>query len=344
MIAGARLGFWLALAVPAAAAAAFLWYTIAMPDRSWSGAPPLLTDGERSLAKRLRDHVQAIALQPHHRWAPAELEAVATYIENRLRAAGYAVQREEFKAAGAVVRNLVVEVRGARQPDEIVLVGAHYDSVLGAPGANDNGSGVAAVLELARAFREWRPARTWRLALFVNEEPPFFRTSEMGSAVHARNARVRGERIVAMYSLETIGFYSDAPGSQRHPFPLGWFYPDRGNFLGFVGNLASRSLVHDTIAAFRTQAQFPSEGIAAPAWVPGVDWSDQMWFWREGYAAVMITDTAYFRYPHYHTPQDTPDKVDYARLARVVRALERTFRVLDGTIEGWRESTRPRKS
>lgn len=333
VIAGARLPFWLSLAVPAAAAAAFLWYMIAMPGRSWSGALPSMTDEERSLTVRLGEHVRAIASKPHHRWAPAELEAAAVYCEDRLRAAGYAVQREEFKAAGADVRNLIVEVRGTRQSDEIVLVGAHYDAVAGVAGANDNGSGVAAVLELARAFREWRPARTWRLALFVNEEPPFFRTREMGSAVHARNARERGERIVAMYSLETIGFYSDAPGSQRYPFPLSWFYPDRGNFLGFVGNLASRSLVHDTIAAFRAQAQFPSEGIAAPAWVPGIDWSDQMWFWREGYAAVMITDTAYFRYPHYHTPRDTPDKVDYERLARVVRALERTFRALDGAIQ-----------
>jgi hypothetical protein len=333
VIAGARPGFWLALAVPAAAAATFLWYMIAMPDRSWSGVPPSLTDGERSLAERLREHVQVIALKPHHRWAPVELEAVATYIEDRLRASGYAVQREEFKAAGAVVRNLYVEVRGTRQPEEIVLVGAHYDSAPGAPGANDNGSGVAAVLELARAFRGWRPARTWRLALFVNEEPPFFRTSDMGSAVHARNARRRGERIVAMYSIETIGYFSDVPGSQHYSFPFNSFYPERGNFLGFVGNLASRSLAHQTIATFRAEAQFPSEGLAAPAWVPGVDWSDQMWFWREGYAAVMITDTAFFRYPHYHTPQDTPDKLDYERLARVVQALERTFRALDGTIE-----------
>jgi Peptidase family M28 len=331
VIAGARLPFWLALAIPAAAAAALLWYMIAMPARSWSGALPSMTGEERGLAEGLREHVQAIASKPHHRWAPAELEAAASYCEDRLRAAGYVVQREEFKAAGAVVRNLIVEVRGIRQADEIVLVGAHYDSVPGAPGANDNGSGAAAVLELARAFRGWRPARTWRLALFVNEEPPFFRTTEMGSAVHARNARQRGERVVAMYSIETIGFYSDAPGSQHYPFPFNSFYPDQGNFLGFVGNLASRSLVHQTIATFRAQAQFPSEGIAAPAWVPGVDWSDQMWFWHEGYAAVMITDTALFRYPHYHTAQDTPDKVDYARLARVVRALERTFRVLDGT-------------
>ncbi len=326
------MGFWLALAVPAAAAAVFLWYMIATPGRSWSGPLAPLADADRRLAERLRGHVRAIASKSHHVWAPAELEAAATYIEERLRAAGHAVQREEFRAAGASVRNLVAEIPGARRPDEIVVVGAHYDSVAGAPGANDNGSGVAAVLELAGAARDWAPERSWRFVLFVNEEPPFFRTTEMGSHVHARGAKRRGERIVAMYSLETVGYYSDAPGSQRYPFPFGAFYPDRGDFLAFVANLASRALLHRTIAAFRAHAEFPSEGAAAPAWVPGVDWSDQLWFWNEGYPALMITDTAPFRYPHYHTPQDTPDKVDYDRLARVVRGLERSFRALDAAL------------
>jgi hypothetical protein len=326
------VGFWLALAVPAAAAAVLLWYMIATPGRSWSGPLPPLGDEDRRLAERLRSHVRSIASTSHHVWAAAELEAAATYIEDRLRAVGHAVQREEFKAGGAAVRNLVVEVRGARRPEEIVVVGAHYDSVVGAPGGNDNGSGVAAVLELATAARDRAPERSWRFVLFVNEEPPFFRTTEMGSHVHARGAKLRGERIVAMYSLETIGYYSEAPGSQRYPFPFSAFYPDRGNFVAFVANLASRALLHRTIAAFRAHVEFPSEGAAAPAWVPGVDWSDQLWFWNEGYPALMITDTAPFRYPHYHTPQDTPDKVDYERLARVVRGLERTFWALDAAL------------
>lgn len=332
LIAGARVGFWLALLVPAVAVAALLWYMIAMPGRSWSDALPALTDEDRRLAARLREDVSAIASKPHHRWAPAELEAAATHIEARLRAAGHSVQREEFKAAGAVVRNLFAEVRGAQGPGEIIIVGAHYDAVAGAPGANDNGSGVAAVLELARVAREWRPDRTWRFALFVNEEPPFYRTAEMGSHVHVEGIRARGERIVAMFSIETIGFYSEAPGSQHYPFPFSAFYPDRGDFLAFVGNLASRRLVHRTVATFRSAAQFPSEGVAAPGWIAGVDWSDQWAFWRAGVPAVMITDTALFRYPHYHTPRDTPDKVDYERLARVVRELERTFRALDGAL------------
>ena len=323
------MGFWLALLVPAAALAALLWCMVAMPGRTWRGPLPPADDDLQRLAGRLRSHVEAVGAREHNVWALAELEAAAAYIERELAAAGHAVRREEFRSYVAPVRNILTEVRGGSRPDEIVVVGAHYDSVRGAPGANDNGSGVAAVLALAHAFRDWRPARTWRLVLFVNEEPPFYRTDQMGSRVHAAGARRRGERIVAMYSLETIGWYSDAPGSQHYPFPFSWFYPDRGDFLAFVGNLPSRGLLHATVAAFRTHAQFPSDGLAAPAFIPGVDWSDHGSFWAAGYPALMVTDTAPYRYPHYHTAQDTPDKVDYERLARVVRGLERTFRALD---------------
>jgi len=318
-----------ALALGAAAIGTLLWYMTAMPGRSWGGPLPPPDDDLRQLAARLRAHVQAVGAREHNVWTLAELEAVAAYLERELGAAGYAVRREEFRSQGAPVRNVFAEIAGASRPQELVVVGAHYDSVRGAPGANDNGSGVAAVLELARAFRGWQPARTWRLVLFVNEEPPFFRTEEMGSHVHVAGARARGERIAAMFSIETIGWYSDAPGSQHYPFPFSAFYPDRGDFLAFVGNLASRDLVHRTVAAFRTAARFPSEGVAAPGWIPGVDWSDQWAFWRAGIPGVMVTDTAPYRYPHYHTAQDTPDKVDYERLARVVDGLERTFRALD---------------
>jgi len=326
------MGAFVALALGAAAIAALLWYMVAMPGRSWSGPLPPPDDQLQRLAARLRAHVQAVGAREHNLWAKLELEAAAAYIERELASAGYAVRREEFRSQGAPVRNVFVEIAGASRPEEIVVVGAHYDSVLGAPGANDNGSGVAAVLELARAFRGWQPARTWRLVLFVNEEPPFYRTDEMGSSVHVAGIRARGERIVAMFSIETIGYYADAPRTQHYPFPFSAFYPDRGDFLAFVGNLASRDLVHRTLAVFRAAARFPSEGVAAPGWIPGVDWSDQWAFWRAGIPAVMITDTAPFRYPHYHTPQDTPDKVDYERLARVVHGLERTFRTLDATL------------
>lgn len=326
------MGAWLALAAAAAALGWLAWYMVAVPGRSWSGPLPPLDDEAGRLADRLRGHVTAIGAREHNLWALAELEAAAAHIERSLAAAGLAVRREEYATAIAPVRNVFAEIAGGARATEIVVVGAHYDSVRGAPGANDNGSGVAAVLELAHALAGWRPERTWRLVLFVNEEPPFFQSDQMGSRVHVERARARGDRIVAMFSLETIGWYSDAAGSQRYPPPFGWFYPDRGNFLAFVGNLASRALVHRTIETFRREAQFPSEGVAAPAWIPGVDWSDQWAFWRAGIPALMVTDTAPFRYPHYHTPRDTPDKVDYERLARVVQGLERTFRALDGSL------------
>jgi hypothetical protein len=321
-----------ALALAAVVLAALLRHMVVVPGESWSGPLPPPDDELARLAERLRGHVQTIGAREHNVWKLAELEAVARYVERELASAGHAVRHEAFESAVAPVRNLVVEIAGGARAGEIVVVGAHYDSVAGAPGANDNGSGVAAVLELARALRGWQPARTWRLVAFVNEEPPFFKSGEMGSEVHATGARRRGERIVAMYSLETIGWYADRPGSQRYPFPLGWFYPNRGDFVAFVANFASRPLLHRTIEAFRAEAQFPSEGVAAPAFIPGVDWSDHGSFWAVGYPAIMVTDTALYRYPHYHTARDTPDKVDYERLARVVRGLERTFRALDGAL------------
>jgi Zn-dependent M28 family amino/carboxypeptidase len=154
----------------------------------------------------------------------------------------------------------------------------------------------------------------------------------MGSRVHVERARARGERFVAMYSLETIGYYSDARDSQGYPPPLGLFYPDRGDFVAFVANVASRGLLHASLAKFRAHAQFPSEGIAAPAFIPGVDWSDHWTFWDAGLPAVMITDTAPYRYPHYHTARDTPDKLDYDRLARVTAGIERMLRALDAEL------------
>jgi len=195
-------------------------------------------------------------------------------------------------------------------------------------GANDNGSGIGAVLELARLFKEAKPARTLRFVAFVDEEPPFYRGDEMGSRYYAQRSKEQGENIVAMFSLETIGYYSECPGSQHYPFPLNFFYPSTGNFIAFVSNLSSRALLHEAIARFRRHAEFPSEAAAAPAFLPGVDWSDHWSFWKEGYSALMVTDTALYRYPYYHTMQDTPDKVDYERLARVVTGLHGMLREL----------------
>jgi Zn-dependent M28 family amino/carboxypeptidase len=227
--------------------------------------------------------------------------------------------RYPYQVRNVECANLEVTRRGTSRPEEIILVGAHYDSVEGCPGANDNGSGVAALLELSRQIPPL-PC-TVRFVAFVNEEPPFFQTDQMGSRVYAKLARQRGDDIHAMLALETIGYYNDKPGSQRYPAFFRFFYPDRGNFIAFVSDLSSRLLLHKTIAAFRAQVDFPAECCATFAAVPGVDWSDHASFWREGYPAVMVTDTAPFRYPFYHTPEDTPDKIDYTRLAQVTEGL-----------------------
>lgn len=317
--------FWLTLM---AATAWLLWYMVKVPGVSYAGALKPLTGEEQVIAGNLRRHVAAIASREHNFLKAAELEAAAQYIEKMLAGPGLTVATQHFLSGPAEVRNIEVEVRGAARASEIVIVGAHYDSVLGAPGANDNGSGVAAVIELARVLAAEKPARTLRFVAFVNEEPPFYHTDAMGSRHYARRSKERGENILAMLSLETIGYYSDGPGSQRYPFPLGFFYPSTGNFIAFVSNLTSRALLHEAIASFRRHAGIPSEGVAAPAFIPGVDWSDHWSFWREGWPALMVTDTAPYRYPHYHSGEDTPDKVDYERLARMVTGLSGMLREL----------------
>jgi Zn-dependent M28 family amino/carboxypeptidase len=317
--------FWILLA---AGVACLLWYMVSVPGKSHSGALKPLTPGQVELRENLRRHVAAVASREHNVVHFAELEAAAQYIELTLSRFGYRADIQRIKVSVGEVRNIEVEIKGAAQASEIIIVGAHYVSVFGAPGGNDNGSGVAAVIELARLFRDHRPGRTLRFVLFVDEEPPFFKSEEMGSRYYARRAKERGENIVAMFSLETIGYYSDRRGSQRYPFPLSFFYPDTGNFIAFVSNFASRPLLHEVISSFRRHAEFPSEGAAAPASLSGVDWSDHWSFWQEGYPAVMVTDTAPFRYPHYHAAQDTPDKVDYERLARVVSGLHGMLRDL----------------
>jgi peptidase M28-like protein len=305
------------LAVAAAVAAGFA-YMIAMPGRSYSTAergPPPKPSGEgRALALRLRLHVAALAAAERN----TDLETPARYIEAAFSRLGLEPRSQYFRSGGREVRNIEAG-SGA------IVVGAHYDTVPGSPGADDNASGVAVLIELAALAA--RERLSVRFVAFANEEMPFFSTAEMGSTAWARSARQRGERIT-MLSLEMLGYYRDAPGSQRYPAPLGWFYPDRGDFIAFVGDLGARPLVRRAIAAFRNSAEFPSEGLAAPAFVPGVTWSDHWSFRQQHYPAIMVTDTAFYRYPHYHLPSDTPEKLDYERMARVTLGLAGMLREL----------------
>lgn len=250
------------------------------------------------------------------------LDSAARFIEAELAAAGVAVERQTFTTDGVLTSNLVATVPGGAAPREVVVVGAHYDTARLTPGADDNASGVAVTLELARAAARTRPARTLRFAFFTNEEPPYFRTEAMGSLVYARACRARGDAITAMLSIESVGVYSDEAGSQHYPWPFSWVYPSAGNFLGFIGDPASRGLTRRAAAAFRRRATLGSEGAVLPDRIDGVGWSDHWAFWQVGYPAVMVTDTAPFRNVHYHEPTDTAEKLDYERLARAVRGLE----------------------
>ena len=261
-------------------------------------------------------------------WRYEALERAARYISDQLGADGYTPQRQTFEVAKLPVSNVEAILPGGERRHEAVVIGAHYDTVSGCPGANDNGTGVAAVLELARRFAGKPQRRTLRLVAFVNEEPPFFQTGQMGSVVYANAAKSRGDRIVGMLALETMGYYSDDRGSQQYPAPLASVYPDVGNFIGFVGNVGSARLLLKARNAFKRATSFPVQTAAAPAAIPGVGWSDHWAFWQAGYPAMMVTDTAPFRYPWYHTSEDTPDRIDYDKLARVVDGLEAVIAAL----------------
>lgn len=313
------------------------FYSVQMPGASHRGPLPEATAEERALAAALRQDLDRLvgALGPRNRMHRVAYFRAAEIIKERLRSTGLTPVKHPSPAGdpSATPGNIVVEWMGGENEGasaEIVVIGAHYDSFSDAPGANDNGSGVVALLALAERLRDLRPRRTLRLVFFVDEEPPYFQTEEMGSLVYARACREANENIVAMLSLETIGWFDDAPGSQKYPPPLGLVYPDRGDFVAFVGNLRSRRLLHEVIEVFRETTPFPSEGGALPAGLPGIGWSDHWAFWQAGYPGVMMTDTAPFRYPYYHTRQDTVDKVDVLKVARITLGMERVVRRLVG--------------
>jgi hypothetical protein len=324
-----------ALRVILAVAAMFAllwWIGVRMPGKNPLPASSL-SASDTTLRDELKADVQYLAGEIGERNLSRypQLNAAADFIEKSFRQADLQPRRDSYEVNGRASHNIEVQIRGASP--EIVLVGAHYDSVFGAPGANDNGSGVAALLALARRFAGKQINHTLRFVAFANEEPPYFQTSQMGSLVYAGRCKARGDRIAAMISLETIGYFSDAPRSQTYPVAaLGAFYPKIGNFIGIVGNVQSRWLVRRAIVEFRKDGKIPAEGAALPAFIAGVGWSDQWAFWQHGYPGIMITDTAPFRYPHYHESTDMPDKLDYDRFALVVSSTEKLIQSLAASL------------
>jgi hypothetical protein len=303
-----------------------------IPGKSYHGPVPPLTDEQMVLRKQLCKDVTKLAGDIGDRNVSTEYKNLckaANFIEESFVETGYMVLRQGYEVSqyglkGRECYNLETEITGSEKPDEIVVVGAHYDSLEGTPGANDNASGVAALLALARSSVDSKPVRTLRFVAFVNEEPPFFQSDDMGSFVYARRCRERNENIVAMLSLETIGYYTDEPESQSFPIGLMDFvFPTTGNFISFVSNIKSHKLLSDVTGFFRQYAKFPSEAACLPEQIVGVAWSDQWSFWQNGYPGIMVTDTAPFRYPYYHTSEDTPDKINYDWFAYLVDMLEK---------------------
>lgn len=300
-----------------------LVFMTSMPGKSYSGSLPLLSTDQEEITEILRSRVWYLAetIGERNVFAYTGLQNTAEYIENSFQQMGYAVKSQIYTARTKKVRNLIAVIPGSTKASEVVVIGAHYDTADASPGADDNASGVAALLELARLLKDSHPARTIKLIAFVNEEPPWFQTETMGSLVYAKLARAGKENIVAAISIESIGCFSDQKGSQHYPAGLGLLYPREANFVSFVGNISSRGLARQAIRSFRRSAAFPSQGAAVPSAITGVGWSDHWSFWQAGYPAIMVTDTAPFRNRNYHLPADRAATLDYDRMARVVDGL-----------------------
>ncbi len=282
----------------------------------------------QDLEEALREHVIMLSERIGERgcYRYHNLTRAAVYISDALKKMGYDPEEHHYTIGNADYHNIIATREGRTHPEQIIIAGAHYDTVPGTPGADDNASGVAGILELARFFLRTEPDKTVQFIAFVNEEPPFYRTSKMGSRVFTKAAKKRKENIIAMFSFEMIGFFSDEKGSQHYPFGITMGYPDRANFISIVGDLRSRKFVREAAQIFRKHSLLDIQWVSMPRFIAGIEFSDHWSFWKAGYRAAMITDTAFYRYAHYHSPFDTHEKLDYRRMAQVVTGF---YHVLD---------------
>jgi hypothetical protein len=281
-------------------------------------------DTPREVRHRLRADVEALALgigerNDQSRGAHARLRAAADYISNAMLEAGRAVTRLPVPSKPDV-ENLEAIVRGAEAGPELVI-GAHYDTVAGGPGANDNASGVAVLLALARLLSNRRFSRTVRLVAFTNEEPPHTRKSTMGSRAYAKRLRSHGVELRGMLSIETVGFFTDDRRDAELPLPMRLLAPWKGDFIAILGNRKSRALVREARDAFRKGTELEVQSLWLPGFLPGVSSSDHRSFWREGYPAAMVTDTGPLRNRRYHKPSDLPHALNYDCMGDLVFGL-----------------------
>jgi len=256
----------------------------------------------------------------------AQLDKTADYISGQFSSFGYQVMKQPFLFAGHTHHNVIAELKGGLSAEKLLIVGAHYDAVRTTPGADDNASGVAGLLGLARSLSENPPGKSIRFVAFALEEWPVYRSRNMASFHYARSLKEKNEDVDGMVCLEMLGFYSDREGSQHYPFPLmNRVFPKTGNFIALVGNLRSKGFTEQIAASFKKATDLPVITLNAPAIVVGIDFSDHWSFNKFGYKALMVTDTAFYRNPHYHRPSDLPETLDYQRMAKVVQGLIRSL-------------------
>jgi Zn-dependent M28 family amino/carboxypeptidase len=281
------------------------------------------------LAINLKKHVQMLSDEIGDRNIDkyANLLKAQEYIRGFLSKLPLDVELQKYAVTKIDVNNIIATKKGSSESDEILIVGAHYDSCY-TPGADDNASGVAGLLEIAKTLSNEPTQRTIKFIAFVNEEPPFFKTEEMGSMIYARDAKKRGEKIRLAVILEMLGYYNDKPFSQKYPPFLGPFYPNKGNFIAVVGNFSSRHFVKSFINDFRALTSFPIVSLSIAGIIPGADLSDHWAFWKTGYPAIMVTDTAFFRNWNYHRHTDKYDTLDYEKMAHVVAGTTASLRKL----------------
>jgi Peptidase family M28 len=319
-----------ALALVLALAVAYGWYGLSQP--LWSPVP-VAAGTHVAKAASLERHVRVLSTEFADRSfeKPARLNGAAKYVEAQLVALGLQVERQAFKAEGDNYRNLVVRL-GPDTP-EVVVIGAHYDVAGEQPGADDNASGVAGLIELARLLQGAKLAHRVELVAYTNEEPPFFRTPHMGSAIHAKALKASGKQARLMLSLECIGYFSDAPGSQTHPVRLlNAVYPTVGNFIALVGYYEDGPVARRVKTAMMTATDLSVHSINAPGFLVGIDFSDHLNYANEGFVGMMVTDTAFYRNKAYHTPQDTFDRLDYVRMGKVVDGVYRAVMAEAGVL------------
>jgi len=273
-------------------------------------------------AGRLERHVRVLAEDCLPRdWHSTEgLAKASNYVSSQFQEAGGRVSWQAYEVRGRSFANLIATFGPEAGPR--IIVGAHYDACGEQPGADDNASGVACLLELAQALGRTTPAGRVDLVAYTLEEPPFFRTPDMGSVRHARFLKASGSEVEAVIVLEMVGRFTEAPNTQRYPSPLlNLLYPDRGNFIAVSGRFGDIGLTREVKAALRAAAPLPVVSLNGPRWIPGLDFSDHYPYWDQGFSAVMITDTAFYRNGDYHTARDTPDRLDYLRMAQLVQGL-----------------------